>query len=309
MGRRKYHDAHPQSPPESMFSGSITALVTPFSEQGGVDYEALDRLVDYQLENGTDGLAVIGTTGESATMSREEVIAVMSRVIGRVRGRIPIMVGTGLAGTAKTVDQTLAAAEMGADAALVITPYYNRPPQRGLVAHFTAVADASPIPLVLYNVPPRTGVDMLPETVERLSEHPRIIGIKEAVGDRERVQQLAERCGPDFTVLSGDDPSCLQAIRLGGKGVVSVASNVAPAQMHALCTAALAGEQERADSLDGRLQALYEALALETNPIPVKWAVYEIGLAGPGIRLPLAPLDETHRDRLRRVLEELGLAH
>lgn len=309
MGHRKYHDAHPQSPPESMFSGSITALVTPFTEQGGVDYEALDRLVDYQLENGTDGLAVIGTTGESATMSREEVIAVMSRVIGRVRGRIPIMVGTGLAGTAKTVEQTLAAAEMGADAALVITPYYNRPPQRGLVAHFTAVADASPIPLVLYNVPPRTGVDMLPETVERLSEHPKIIGIKEAVGDRERVQQLVRRCGPDFTVLSGDDPSCLQAISLGGKGVVSVASNVAPAQMHALCAAALAGEQDRADSFDRRLRALYDALALETNPIPVKWAVYEIGLAGPGIRLPLAPLDETHRDRLRQVLEELGLAH
>ena len=292
-----------------MFSGSITALVTPFTEQGSVDYVALDRLVDFQLENGTHGLAVIGTTGESATMSREEIIAVMSRVIGRVRGRIPIMVGTGLAGTAKTVEQTLAAAEMGADAALVITPYYNRPPQRGLVAHFTAVADASPIPLVLYNVPPRTGVDMLPETVEQLSSHPQIIGIKEAVGERDRVQEIVQRCGPDFIVLSGDDPSCLQAMGLGGRGVVSVASNAAPALMQQLCAAALSGEWQRAGSLDERLQPLYRVLGLETNPIPVKWAVYELGLAGPGIRMPLMALDESHRGRLRQVLEELDLVH
>lgn len=292
-----------------MFSGSITALVTPFTDQGSVDYEALDRLVDFQLENGTDGLAVIGTTGESATMSREEIIALMNRVISRVAGRIPIMAGTGLAGTAKTVEQTLVAAEMGADAALVITPYYNRPPQRGLEAHFTAVADASPIPLVLYNVPPRTGVDMLPETVERLSAHPRIIGLKEAVGDRSRVTELLRRCGPDFIVLSGDDPSCLQSMTLGARGVVSVASNAAPALMQRLCAAALAGEGERAAVLDDRLQALYGVLGLETNPIPVKWAVYELGLAGPGIRLPLVSLDERHRGRLRQVLEELDLVH
>lgn len=292
-----------------MFSGSITALVTPFSDSGSVDYLALDRLVDFQLENGTDGLAIIGTTGESATMSREEVIAVMNRVIGRVGGHIPIMAGTGLAGTAKTVDQTLAAADMGADAALVITPYYNRPPQRGLIAHFTAVADASPIPLVMYNVPPRTGVDMLPETVGRLSAHPKIIGIKEAVCDAGRVKQLLQGCVPEFTVLSGDDPSCLHSMTLGGRGVVSVASNVAPAQMHQLCKAALSGDLDRAEGLNAGLQPLFDVLGLETNPIPVKWAVYELGLAGPGIRSPLAPLDESHRGRLRQVLEELGLAH
>ena len=291
-----------------MFSGSITALVTPFTEQGSVDYEALDRLVDFQLENGTDGLAVIGTTGESATMTREEIIAVMNRVIGRVDGRIPIMAGTGLAGTAKTIEQTLTAAEMGAGAALVVTPYYNRPPQRGLEAHYNAIADASPIPLVLYNVPGRTGVDLLPETVQRLSTHPRIIGVKEAVADQARVEELLSRCGPDFIVLSGDDASCLRSMELGGHGVISVASNVAPAQMHRLCEAALAGDMERAREQNTQLQALFEVLALESNPIPVKWAAYEMELAGPGIRSPLAELDETHRSRLRQVLQELGLA-
>ena len=290
-----------------MFSGSITALVTPFTEQGGVDYEALDRLVDYQLENGIDGLAVIGTTGESATMAREEIIAVMSRVIGRVDGRIPVMAGTGMADTAKAVKQTLMAAELGAQAALVVTPYYNRPPQRGLEAHFTAIADASPIPLVLYNVPPRTGVDLLPETVERLSAHPRIIAVKEAVGDRERVEELLQRCGPEFTVLSGDDPSCLQAMKLGARGVISVASNVAPGQMRRMCAAALAGDWALAEEQNSRLLALYDALALETNPIPVKWAAYELELAGPGIRLPLTPLDEVHRGRLKETLADLGL--
>lgn len=291
-----------------MFSGSITALITPFTEHGGVDYEALDRLVDFQLQNGTDGLAVIGTTGESATMSREEIIAVMNRVIGRVRGRIPIMAGTGLAGTAKTVEQTLTAAEMGADAALVVTPYYIRPPQRGLERHYTAIADASPIPLVLYNVPGRTGVDLLPETVERLSRHPRIIAIKEAVGDEARVKELLARCAPGFAVLSGDDPTCLRSMELGGKGVVSVASNVAPRQMQQLCEAALQGEMDRAWRLNDSLRDLFDVLALESNPIPVKWAAYELKLAGPGIRSPLAELDEVHRGRLRQVLQEMGLA-
>lgn len=291
-----------------MFSGSITALVTPFTDQGSVDYEALDRLVDFQLENGTDGLAVIGTTGESATMNREEIIAVMSRVIGRVAGRIPIMAGTGTAGTAHTMEQTLTAAEMGARAALVVTPYYNRPPQSGLEAHFTAVADVSPIPLVLYNVPTRTGVDLLPETVERLSIHANIIGIKEALGERSRTEELLQRCGPDFLVLSGDDPSCLQTMKLGGQGVISVTSNVAPAQMQQLCAAARDNNWERADVLNERLKPLYEVLALESNPIPVKWVAYELKLVGPGIRLPLVELDKIHRDRLRQVLEETGLA-
>ena len=299
--------AFPRAVSNSMFSGSITALVTPFNGRGSVDYEALDRLVDYQLEGGSDALAVIGTTGESATMTREEIIAVMNRVIGRVDGRIPVMAGTGLAGTAKTVEQTLVAAEMGAQAALVVTPYYNRPPQRGLQAHFEAIADASPIPVYLYNVPFRTGVDLLPETTARLARHPRIAGIKEAVGDADRVRDLVERCGPDFSVLSGDDDSCLRSMRLGARGVVSVASNTAPTLMHRMCAAALSGDWEEAERLNSRLEPLFDALSLESNPIPVKWSVYELGLAGPGIRAPLAELDESYRERLRKVLARLGL--
>lgn len=291
-----------------MFSGSITALITPFTDRGSIDFAALDRLVDFQLENGTDGLAVIGTTGESATMDREEIIAVMARVIRRIDGRIPVMAGTGTAGTAHVIEQTQTAADVGADAALVVTPYYNRPPQRGLEAHFTTIADVSPIPLVLYNVPPRTGVDLLPETVERLCVHPRIIGIKEAVGGRERIEELLRRCSQDFIVLSGDDPSCLQTMKLGGQGVVSVASNVAPAAIHQLCAAVLDHDWGRAEGLNEDLKPLFDALALESNPIPVKWAAYELKLAGPGIRLPLVELDKNHRDRLRRVLEETGLA-
>ena len=291
-----------------MFQGSITALVTPFDERGDLDFESLDRLVDHQLENGTDGLAVIGTTGESATMNRDEIQAVLRRVLGRVNGRLPVMAGTGTAGTVHTVEQTLAAAELGADAALVVTPYYNRPPQRGLAAHFEAIADASPIPLVLYNVPPRTGVDLLPETVERLSAHPRITGIKEAVGEAQRVRELVRRCGEGFTVLSGDDPTFLRSMELGARGVVSVASNVAPADMHGICAAALSGDWGEAERLDKSLRPLYDALSFESNPIPVKWAVYELGLAGPDIRSPLARLNKKYRDRLRRVLKELGLA-
>ena len=291
-----------------MFSGSITALVTPYEEQGGDDFEALDRLVDYQLENGTDGLAVAGTTGESATMNGDEISAVISRVCGRVGGRVPVMAGTGVADTRKAIHQTLAAAELGADAALVVTPYYNRPPQRGLEAHYTAIADASPIPLVLYNVPPRTGIDLLPETVERLSSHPRIDGIKEAVGDEARFGDLVRRCGLDFTVLSGDDPTFLRAMAHGARGVVSVASNVAPAHVRAVCAAANGGDWEEAERLNESLRPLYAALASESNPIPVKWAVHELGLTGPGIRLPLAVLEDKHRGPLRQVLEQLGLA-
>lgn len=308
MGYRKYHDALPNATRISMFSGSITALITPFTDSGAIDFAALDGLVDFQLENGTDGLAIIGTTGESATMDREEIRAVMGRVVRRVDGRIPVMAGTGTAGTAHVIGQTQVAADMGADAALVVTPYYNRPPQRGLEAHFTSVADVSPIPLVLYNVPPRTGVDLLPETVQRICNHPRIIGIKEAVDDAGRVEELIRRCGPDFVVLSGDDPSCLRSMKLGGKGVVSVASNVAPALMHRLCAAALEQDWGSAEGLNEGLKPLFAALALESNPIPVKWAAYELKLAGPGIRLPLVELDKNHRDRLKRVLEETGLA-
>ena len=189
-----------------MFKGSITALVTPFTDQGGIDLDAFDRLLDFQLEQGSDGLVVSGTTGESAALLRDEFEALLKRAIERVDGRVPILAGTG-----RTLEQTLLAADLGADAALVVTPYYVKPPQRGLAAHFSVVADASPIPLVLYNVPGRTSVDMQPETVAELSEHPNIAGIKEAVGDEARVERLVELCPQDFCILSGDDPTCLNS--------------------------------------------------------------------------------------------------
>jgi 4-hydroxy-tetrahydrodipicolinate synthase len=290
-----------------MFTGSIVALVTPFTDRGGIDYAALDGLVDFHLQQGSDGLVVAGTTGESAALTRPEWRDLLAAVIRRADGAIPVLAGTGSAATSVAVEQTRQAGELGADGALVVTPYYNRPMQAGLAAHFTAVADASEIPIVLYNVPSRTAVDLLPATVETLARHSRIVGIKEAKREPGRVEDLLARCGTGFCVLSGDDPSCLAAMQGGASGVVSVAANVAPALMHEL--AALAGEQDReaARRLDGRLQPLFEALAVETNPIPVKWALFEMSRVGPQIRLPLTPLDEAHRGPLRQCLETLGL--
>ena len=225
----------------------------------------------------------------------------------RVAGRVPVIAGTGSAATARAIDQTRQAAALGADAVLVVTPYYNRPPQAGLEAHFRAVADVSSVPLVLYNVPSRTSVDLLPATVEKLAAHAQICGFKEAVADMTRVDDLVDRCGPEFTVLSGDDGSCRQAMQHGASGVISVAANAAPAQMQALCAAALAGNDEEARRLNQELQALFDILMIETNPIPVKWALFEMGMIGSGLRLPLTALNEKHRAPLRVELGRLGL--
>jgi 4-hydroxy-tetrahydrodipicolinate synthase len=290
-----------------MFKGSIVALVTPFTDRGDIDYAALDGLVDFHLQQGTDGLVVAGTTGESAALSRPEWRDLVAAVIRRVNGAIPVLAGTGSAATSTAVEQTRQAGELGADGALVVTPYYNRPMQAGLAAHFTAVADASAIPVVLYNVPSRTAVDLLPATVEALARHPRIVGIKEAKRESGRVEDLLARCGPGFSVLSGDDPSCLAAMQVGASGVVSVAANVAPALMHELFALAAEQDEQAARRLDERLQPLFEVLAVETNPIPVKWALFEMGRVGPQIRLPLTPLEEAHRGPLRQCLETLGL--
>jgi len=290
-----------------MFTGSIVALVTPFTEQGEIDFPALDRLVDFHLDNDSDGLVVAGTTGESATLSRQEFASVLSRVIEKAAGAIPILAGTGSASTRAAIEQTQRAAELGADGALVVTPYYNKPTQAGLEAHFTAIADASDIAVVLYNVPSRTAVDMLPETVERLAAHARIAGIKEAVPDPARIEQLCDRCGPDFTVLSGDDHSCLQAMRQGAHGVVSVAANVVPGRMHDLCQAAAQHDWPLAARIDLRLKPIFEVLMIETNPIPVKWALFEMSLTGSWVRLPLTRLDRKFREPVRQCLidEEL----
>ena len=290
-----------------MFNGSIVALVTPFTEQGEIDFPALDGLVDFHLENDSDGLVIAGTTGESATLSSQEFTEVLSRVIERVEGRIPVLAGTGSASTKSAIEQTGSAAELGADGALVVTPYYNKPTQSGLEAHFTAIADASEIAVILYNVPSRTAVDMLPETVERLSSHARIAGIKEAVPDASRIEELCARCGPDFAVLSGDDHSCLQAMRRGAHGVVSVAANVVPARIHKLCMAAERLDWPIAERMDSRLKSLFNVLMIETNPIPVKWALFEMNLAGSRVRLPLTRLDRKFRESVRQCLIELEL--
>jgi 4-hydroxy-tetrahydrodipicolinate synthase len=290
-----------------MFKGSIVALVTPFTEPGEIDFKAVDELIDFHLENRSDGLVVAGTTGESATLERQEVAALLTRVIERVAGKIPVLAGTGSASTRAAIEQTLVAAKLGADGALVVTPYYNKPPQAGLHAHFSAIADASGIPIVLYNVPSRTAVDMLPETVERLSAHENIVGIKEAVRDVGRIEELCRRCGPDFSILSGDDHSCLESMLHGAHGVISVAANVVPKHLHGLSMAALQDDRDRARQFQARLETLFDVLMIETNPIPVKWALSEMGLARPGVRLPLTPLDNKFHASVRQCLVDLEL--
>jgi 4-hydroxy-tetrahydrodipicolinate synthase len=290
-----------------MFTGSIVALVTPFTDEGGIDHAALDGLVDFHLEQGSEALVVAGTTGESPTLTKPEWRDLLTAIVRRVNGAIPVLAGTGSASTEVAVDLTRQAGALGADGVLVVTPYYNRPTQTGLEAHFTAIAEAAAVPVVLYNVPSRTAVDLLPATVQRLAAHPRIIGIKEAKSDAGRVAELVARCGSGFIVLSGDDSTSLAAMQEGATGVVSVAANVAPALMRELC--ALAGSQDwaAAERLDRRLQSLFDALAVVTNPIPVKWALFEMNRVGPQIRLPLTPLEEAHRSPLRQCLDALGL--
>ena len=291
-----------------MLHGSIVALVTPFTEAGGIDFAALEGLVEFHAAAGTSALVIAGTTGESATLERDEFDALLSAAIQRSAGRVKVLAGTGSASTAHAVALSRRAEAAGADGVLVVAPYYNRPTQRGLALHFTAIADALSIPLVLYNVPSRTAVDLAPETTAELSRHPGIVGIKEALPDMQRIKFLVSACGPNFDILSGDDPSCLEAMRSGARGVVSVAANIAPRQLSDLCEACAVGDWSRAEDIDESLASLYETLALETNPIPVKWAAFEMGLIGPGIRPPLTPLDAQFRDRVRECLDRLGVS-
>ena len=290
-----------------MFNGSIVALVTPFTDDGKVDASALCRLVDFHLDKGSSGLVIAGTTGESVALTPLEFEDILDLVVEQVNGQIPVIAGTGSASTRQSVTQTSRAAAHGADAVLVVTPYYIRPAQRGLEAHFTAIADESDVPVILYNVPARTAVDLLPDTIESLSRHPRIIGIKEATGKPQRVTEILDRCGEHFVILSGDDNSCLQAMKAGARGVISVAANVAPASMSELCMAARLKNWERAEELENELTDLFEILMIETNPIPVKWSLFEMGLVGPHLRLPMTKLNREYHDQLRQCLDKLGL--
>lgn len=273
--------------------GSMVALVTPFEDDGArPDYRRWRALVEWHASAGTRAVVVAGTTGESATLSTDERDRLLDQALESADGRLTVLAGTGGASTAAVIEQSRRAAARGCDAVLVVTPYYNRPPQRGLLAHYRCIAEGCDVPVVLYNVPSRTAVDLAPETVLALAEHPNIVAIKEAVADMQRVARYAES---GLTVLSGDDPTALEAMRHGAAGVISVAANVVPGRFAALCRAAGEAAWERAADIDRELRDLYAFLAAESNPIPVKWLLAEVGRIGPAIRLPLVELAERHR--------------
>ena len=274
-------------------SGSITALATPFTAAGELDLDAWRRLLARQLDAGTQAIVVAGSTGEAAALYDVEFDAILRSAVEQAGGRIPVLAGTGLSNTARTIEQTRRAAALGADAALVVTPPYVRPTQAGLVAHYRAVADDGALPIVLYNVPGRTGCDMLPETVAELAGHARIIGVKEARADAERMAALLPLRDGGFSVLSGDDPTACRAMLAGADGVISVASNVLPGAFRRMCDHARADLRVEAEALDARMQAAYEFLGVESNPIPVKAVLAYMGI-GHGLRLPLLPLSTEH---------------
>jgi 4-hydroxy-tetrahydrodipicolinate synthase len=269
---------------------------------GAVDFSCLEKLVDWHVECGTNALVIAGTTGESATLLKEEHVEVIRVAAARAAGRLPVIAGTGSNSTAQTIDLSRAVSRSGIDAYLVVVPYYNKPTQEGMYQHFWAVADAVDKPVMLYNVPSRTVADMKPETVARLARHPRVFGIKEATGDLERVQAIRDRCGSKFRLYSGDDATAREFMRLGGNGVVSVTANVAPAAMAGMCQAALRGDQSEAAELDELLADLHRELFVESNPIPVKWALERMGVIPPGIRLPLTRLSAEAQPRVEAAL-------
>ena len=290
-----------------MFHGSMVALVTPMLEDGSLDFDSLDRLIEFHVENKTDAIVAVGTTGESATLDEKEHCTTIKRAVKTAAGRIPIIAGTGSNSTKEAIDLTRCAMEAGADACLLVTPYYNKPTQEGLYLHYRAVAEAVGIPQILYNVPGRTAVDMQPETVARLADIPNIVGIKEATGDLQRAKTILEMCGDKIDVYSGDDSTAMDLILLGAKGDISVTANVAPRAMHDMCSAALNGDGAAAQQLNEPLLGLHKNLFLEANPIPVKWALYEMGLIKSGIRLPLTVLSEQHHDTVRQALKQAGI--
>jgi len=287
-------------------TGSLVALITPMRSSGELDEDALRRLVEWHVEAGTEGLVVAGTTGESPTLRRDEHGLLLGRVVEYCAGRIPVIAGTGSNSTEQTLDMSARARDAGADALMLVTPYYNKPPQRAMAAHFRRVAESVPLPILLYNVPSRTGIDLLPATVAELARVPGIVGVKEASARLERVADLRRQCGPDFALLSGDDGTAAAFMLAGGDGVVSVTANVVPGHMRRLSDAARRGEADAARALDRELAPLNRALFLESNPIPVKWALHRMGRIESGIRPPLIELAESHRPAVEAALAELG---
>ena len=290
-----------------MISGSLVALVTPMDSRGNLDWQALQRLIEFHLEEGTDGIVTVGTTGESATLDMDEHKEVIRRVVEQVAGRVPVIAGTGANSTSEAVELTEAARSVGADACLLVTPYYNKPTQEGLYQHYKFIAEAVDIPQILYNVPGRTACDMLPATVARLADIDNIVGSKEATGDLQRAREVIDLVGDRMAVYSGDDPTAVELILMGGQGNISVTANVAPKAMHELCAAALAGDADTARRLNETLMPLHKKLFIEANPIPVKWALYEMGLVEDGLRLPMTSLSVEHQPVVREALKQCGL--
>lgn len=290
-----------------MITGSIVALITPMNPDGSIDWESLDRLVEFHISAGTDAIVAVGTTGESATLNPQEHIAAIERVVKTSAGRRPVIAGTGANNTAEAIELTAEAKRVGADACLLVTPYYNKPPQRGLIKHYEAIANAVDIPQWLYNVPGRTAVDMLNETVAELADIPQITAIKDATGDLQRGRELIKLVGDRMAVYSGDDATAWELIAAGGQGNISVTANVAPAMMHTLCMLALDGKADEAAALNQSLMSLHDAMFVEANPVPVKWALQRMGLCQPGIRLPLVELDTRYQPNVEQALSSLEL--
>lgn len=290
-----------------MFKGSMVALVTPMLADESVDFDALEKLIELHIKSKTKAIVAVGTTGESATLDMEEHCKVVRFVVEKAAGRIPVIAGTGANSTSEAIELTQCAKEAGADACLLVTPYYNKPTQEGLYLHYKKIAETVDIPQILYNVPGRTACDLLPETVGRLASIKNIVGIKEATGDLARVAQIKALVSEDFDLYTGDDATGIDFVLLGGQGTISVTANVAPEIMAQAFDAAIAGDAETAKALDGKIAELHKTLFVEANPIPVKWAMAEMQLIGPAIRLPMTPLSAPYHDTVRQALKTAGV--
>lgn len=290
-----------------MFKGSMVAIITPMNQDGSIDKKAFKNLIDWHIAAKTAAIVVAGTTGESATLNKEEHFDIMTTAVQHAAGRIPIIAGTGTNATQTTILLTENAKRAGADACLIVTPYYNKPTQKGLIAHYQTIAETIALPIILYNVPGRTGCDLLPETIEQLAKIKNIIGIKEATGKVERTTAILQQCRPDFLVYSGDDATALSLMRAGAQGVISVTANIVPEKMVALCDAVLNKHYDEAEKINQTLMLLHQHLFLESNPIPTKWALMMMNKIQSGIRLPLLPLDKQYHDAVKQALQQAGV--
>jgi 4-hydroxy-tetrahydrodipicolinate synthase len=285
----------------------MVAIITPMHEDGSIDKPALHELIEWHIDSKTEGIIVAGTTGESATLEPDEHFELISFTVKEVKNRVPVIAGTGTNSTRSTLKLTENAKRAGADACLIVTPYYNKPTQNGLYEHYKTIAEKIDLPLIMYNVPGRTACDLLPETIEKLAKIKNIIGIKEATGKTGRAEDILKRCEPSFIVVSGDDATALDLMLHGAKGVISVTANVAPVKMHEMCQAALAGNPLLAEKINAELMLLHQRLFIESNPIPAKWALHVMGKIQTGIRMPLLPLDKKYHQEVKEAMQNAGV--